>query len=116
MPQPVDPIKLKASAEHLEWVLNQYPESDDVQALYRALLPLIEKAKAGDVVEPAESIPGGYNFADGRYLQYQEPSVDAAYASFSVEMRGGLTEQDKRRIARMDAMRKAMAGDSSHER
>ena len=32
MTQTIDPIKLKAAAEHLEWVLKQYPYSGDVQA------------------------------------------------------------------------------------
>lgn len=108
MTQTIDPIKLKAAAEHLEWVLRQYPDSDDVQSLLHALTSLIEDAKAGRVSEPMErmDIPGAYNFGDGRYIPYQHPSVDSAYVSFSIEMRGGLTEQEIRLNARMDAMRK----------
>jgi hypothetical protein len=26
MTQAIDPIKVKAAAEHLEWILNQYPD------------------------------------------------------------------------------------------
>ncbi|KAA0069269.1 hypothetical protein [Rhodanobacter sp. T12-5] len=117
MTQTIDPIKLKAAAEHLEWVLKQYPDSEDVQSLLRALTPLIEDAKANQVLEPIErrDIPGAWNFGDGRYISYANPSVDNAYAEFSIELRGGLTEQDRQRIARMDAMRKAMMGASGHE-
>lgn len=110
MNQAIDPVKLKAAAEHLEWVLKQYSDSEDVQSLLRSLTPMIEDAKAGRVLEPVDSmkIPGAWNFGDGRYIPYDNPSVDEAYVDFSVAMRGGLTEQDEQRIARMDAMRKAM--------
>lgn len=112
MPQPVDPIKLKASAEHLEWVLNQYPQSDDVQALYRALLPLIEKAKAGDVVEAVDGqrIPGAWNFGEGRYIAFQSPSVDSAYADFATELEGGWTPEEKEVISQLGAERKKLEG------
>lgn len=110
MTQAIDPAKLKAAAEHLEWVLKQYPESDDVQSLLRSLAPLIEDAKLGKVLAPMSQrdIPGAWNFGDGRYIPYKKPSVGAAYANFIDEMEGGLTDDDKQRIARLDAMRKAM--------
>lgn len=113
MTQAIDPIKLKAAAEHLEWALNQYPNSEDVQSLLRALTPLIEDAKAGRVLVPVDSanIPGAWNFGDGRYTPYDNPDVDDAYVDFRIEMRGGLTEDEDEFNARMDAMRKAMAGD-----
>lgn len=109
MTQAIDPVKLKAAAEHLEWVLQQYPDSEDVQDLYQGLRPLIEDAKAGRVAHPIDRkvVPGAWNFGDGRYIPYANPSIDNAYTEFSIELRGGLTEQDKLRIARMDAMRKA---------
>lgn len=114
MTQTIDPAKLKAAAEHLEWVLKQYPDSDDVQSLLRSLTPLIENAKAERVLEPMDSmkVPGAWNFGDGRYIPHTNPSVDNAYAEFSIELRGGLTEEDKQRIARLDAMRKVMTGES----
>ena len=31
MTQTIEPVKLKVAAEHLEWVLKQYPDSEDVQ-------------------------------------------------------------------------------------
>lgn len=110
MTQKIDPIKLKAAAEHLEWVLTQYPDSDDVQGLLQSLRPLIDDAKAGNVLAPMDGmkIPGAYNFADGRYVPYTSPRVGSAYTDFVNEMEGGLTEQDKQRIARMDAMRRAL--------
>jgi len=114
MTQTIDPVKLKAAAEHLEWVLKQYPDSEDVQSLLRALTPLIEDAKTGRVSEPVDGmkIPGAWNFGDGRYTPYKNPSIGGAYADFVTEIEGGMTEQDKRRLARMDAMRQAMTKDS----
>lgn len=107
MTESIDPLKLKASAEYLEWVLTQYPASDDVQGLLHALWPLIESAKAGKVLGPVDrrDIPCGHNFADGIYRPYANPNVDEAYVRFSTELRGGLTEQDKQRHARMEALR-----------
>ena len=96
MTQTIDPEKLKAAAAHLEWVLHQYPESEDVKNLLRALLPLIEAAKAGSVKFPIDrvQIPGAYNFADCLYIPYNNPSVGGAYAQFITEMEGGTTELD----------------------
>ncbi|SOD55335.1 hypothetical protein [Pseudoxanthomonas wuyuanensis] len=117
MNQVIDPIKLKAAAEHLECVLRQYPDSEDIQGLLNSLLPLIEDAKANRILEPIgrTEIPGTYNFSDGLYAAYKNPDVGDAYASFGIEMGGGLTEQDKQRHARMEAMRKAIAEGSGHE-
>ena len=110
MTQSIDSVKLKASADHLEWVLKQYPDSEDAQSLLRALLPLIEAAKAGRVLEPVErrDIPGAYNFGDGVYMPYRDPDVGEAYSDFITEMEGGLTEQDKQALARMQAIRDGM--------
>lgn len=107
MRQNIDPIKLKASAEHLEWVLGQYPNEDEVVALHQALRPLIEAAKAQEILEPVEHIPGSYNFGDGRYIPYKSPDVGGAYAQFSIELEGGLTSKDIDRLARMQKIRNA---------
>ncbi len=106
MTQSIDPVKLKASAEHLDWVLKQYPDSEDVQSLLRALSPLIEAAKAGRVLEPVgrRGIPGAYNFGDGVYTPYRDPDVDEAYSEFSAEMRGGRDEEENEIIASVQAM------------
>ncbi len=103
MAQTIDQANLKAAAEHLEWVLRQYPDNEDVQALLRGLLPLIEEAKAGRVREPVERIPFEYNFADGMYVPYKDPSVGGAYADFATEMRGGTTGKEKQLLARAKA-------------
>ena len=110
MTQTIDPIKLKAAAEHLERVLQQYPDSEEVQSLLQALTPLLEDAKAGRVTEPAERIPCEYDFADGRYIPFKDPNVGDAYTRFAMEMQGGLSERQKRRITRMDALRRSSQG------
>ena len=106
MTQTIDPIKLKAAAEHLEWVLKQYPDSDDVQSLLRSLTPLIEDAKAGRLLQPVErdDVPGAYNFGDGVYITCTKPSLDDAYTNFRIEIRGGLNNQERRIIERMTTM------------
>lgn len=109
MTQRIDPVKLKAAAEHLEWVLKQYPDSEDVWGLLHSLGPLLEEAKAGRVGEPVDSvkIPGAWNFSDGRYVPYKDPGVDSAYVAFVVEMEGGLNEQEEQLNVHMDATRRA---------
>lgn len=106
MTQTIDPIKLKAAAEHLERVLKQYPDSDDVQSLLHSLTPLIENAKAGKIQEARDWIPGSWNFSDGRYIPYQNPSVDSAFSDFAIEMRGGWTEEERQLIADLETKRK----------
>lgn len=114
MIQRIDPAKLKAAAEHLEWVLKQYPDCEDVQGLLNSLATLLEEAKAGRVEEPVDSmkIPGAWNFSDGRYVPYKDPSVDSAYVAFVVEMEGGLSEQEKQLNARMETLRRTRGGSS----
>lgn len=114
MTQTIDPIKLKASAERLEWILKQYPDSEDVQGLLQSLMRLLEDAKNGKVLAPMDrrEIPGAWNFSDGRYIPYCDPNVDEAYSDFITEIEGGLTEEDRQRIARLDAMRNAMTSGS----
>lgn len=110
MTQAIDPAKLKEAAEHLEWVLQQYPDSEDVRDLLQSLSPLIDDARAQRISAPLDGtrIPGAYNFGDGRYVPYGDPSVDEAYTSFIIELEGGLTERDRLRIARLDPMRRVM--------
>ena len=107
MTKAIDPVKLKAAAEHLEWVLKQYPDNERVQGLLHGLLPLIEGAKAGRIKEPVGHIPFGYNFADGVYIPYDNPNIEDAYYEFAAEMRGGRDEQEKQLIAKLEAMRQA---------
>jgi hypothetical protein len=70
MTQAIDPIKLKAAAEHLEWVLKQYPDDAVVQGMLHGLWSLIEGAKTGRILELVEKSPFGYNFSDGTYAPY----------------------------------------------
>lgn len=93
MTQTIDPIKLKAAAEHLEWVLEQYPDEPVVHGLLESLSPLIEDAKAALIKAPIYSggVPGAYGNADGVYVPFKDPSVGDAYAKFKVELGGGLT-------------------------
>jgi hypothetical protein len=114
MPQAIDPVKLKAAAEHLDWVLHQYPDNEDVQGLYQALRLLIEDAKVERISEPIGrmGIPGAYNNADGRYVSHKHPDVGDAYANFVIEMTGGLTEKDKQRIASIEAIREVVQTES----
>ena len=99
----INPFKLKAAAEYLEWGLKQYPNEAVVQELYQSLLPMIDAAKSEKVFEPVtrQDIPGGYLFGDGVYDQFNNPDVGEAYVQFKIEMMGGRTEQDKRILANM---------------
>lgn len=110
MPRTIDPVKLKAVAEQLEWVLRQYPDSVDVQALSHSLGPLIDAAKAGLITEPIDSgrVPGTYNNAEGVYIPFAGPSVEDAYGDFKDELGGGSTEQDRKRYAEMEAFRQSL--------
>lgn len=109
MTQTIDPARLKAAAEHLEWVLKQYPDSEVVQSLLHALTPLIEEAKAQKISTPMDGmdVPGAYQHGEGAYLPYKDPDVGDAYARFVVELEGGLTESDKQRLERIESMLKA---------
>lgn len=109
MTQQIDPAKLRASAEHLERVLNQYPDSEDVQSLLRALRPLLDDAKAGRISQPIDSVgvPGAYNFGDGLYVPYRDPDLGHAYSRFITELQGGLTEQERRVLSKIAAMKPA---------
>ncbi len=113
MTQKIDPVKLKAAAEHLEWVCQQYPNEESVQALYEGLRPLIESAKAGQISEPIEDrfkLPFRWAVSsEGLYRHYSDPSVESAYVRFGVELEGGLTEQEKKSLEKMEAYRATLS-------
>lgn len=115
-PRTIDKARLKAAAEHLEWVLLQYPDSAILQGLLRSLGPLIDAAKAGTMesVVGMNDVPGAYNFGDRLYSQFTQPNVENAYTQFRVEIRGGHTEQEKRQIAEMEAYRQSLL-ENKHE-
>lgn len=107
MVQKIDPVKLKAAAVHFEWVCRQYPDVEVVQNLLGALAPLVEDAKAGRILAPRDWIPGGYFFGDGVYRAYEDPDVEDAYVDLKIELRGGLTEAEKRIDAYIESLRMA---------
>jgi hypothetical protein len=107
MTQTIDPVKLKAAAEHLEWVCQQYPNNEDVQGLYQGLLPMIEDAKAGRVLESVDwqAVPFKREVSGERYFDgYRNPSIESAYVQFSIQMEGGQSELEKQLIAKFSAM------------
>lgn len=91
MSRAIDQVKLKAAAEHLEWVLAYYPSSEVVQSLSETLRPMIDAAKAGRVLEPIEwrDLPGRRAFVEGVYRRYADPDVETACSRFCIEMTGG---------------------------
>lgn len=112
MTQKIDPAKLKAAAEHLEWVCQQYPNEDRVQSLLEGMRPWIEDAKAGRIQTPiADRFALPFRWAissEGLYRDFIEPDVEGAYVDFGIELEGGLSEQEKRILADMEAQRAAI--------
>jgi len=86
----INPAKLKAAAEHLEWVLGQYPNEPAAQELYQSLQPLIGNAKAGEISQPVDgmNIPGAYNLVAGIYRMFDDPNIENAYILFVTLMEG----------------------------
>jgi hypothetical protein len=112
MTQTIDPVKLKAAAEKLEWACQQYPDEEAVQSLYRGLQSMIEDAKAGRILEP---IPDRFDLpfrwavsSEGLYRDFIDPDIEGAYVDFGIELEGGLSEQEKRILADMQVQRDAM--------
>lgn len=117
MTQTIDPVKLKAAAEHLEWVLQQYPDNDDAQRMLRGLMPLIEAAKLGEIVHVMEMQGVPFNWAvnsEGLYDDFRSPSVRRAYVDFQIELEGGLSEQDKSINARIAAIKASLVAGQGH--
>lgn len=96
MSRTIDPIKLKAAAEHLEWVIKQHSGTEETKDLMIGLVPLIEAAKAGEVREPTNWIPYAYSHCNGDFIDFKGPNLGNAYSRFVTEMRGGHTEQERR--------------------
>jgi hypothetical protein len=119
MTQIINAVKLKAAAEHLEWVLNQYPNEPAVYNMLIGLLPLIEDAKAGKILVPVtdeQNIPFRWAVsAEGLYRDYKDPNIERAYVTFAIEMEGGLTEADKHRLARIEEIQKSVRTGGRHE-
>lgn len=117
MTQKIDPIKLKTAAEHLEWVLRQYPDDAEAQRMLHGLMPLIDAAKLGEIERTLDMQDVPYNWAvnsEGLYDDFRSPSVRGAYVDFQIELGGGLTERDERINARIAAMKASLTGGQGH--
>lgn len=103
MTQSINQVRLRAAAEHLEWVLGHYADHAQAQGLRDALAALIDDAKAGRIREPLSlrHIPGGWHLAEGTFRDLRDPSVEQAYGELSTELQGGWSDQEKRLLDRM---------------
>ncbi|MEZ5645418.1 MAG: hypothetical protein R3E94_17280 [Burkholderiaceae bacterium] len=99
MTQKIDPARLKAAAERLEWVCQQYPHEESVQGLLQSMRSLIDDAKEGKITQPFDDehrFPAQWAvFSEGIYRDYRDPNVEGAYGDFTDELKGGLTEDDR---------------------
>jgi hypothetical protein len=113
MTHAIDPTNLKAMAEHLEWVLQQYPGVSDIGHLYDALRPLIEDAKNGRVSRPMnrQEMPCRHLKSESVYQPYENPDVEGAYVCFSIEMEGGLMEGNREISSIIEGIRKTTERD-----
>jgi hypothetical protein len=107
MTQKIDPAKLKAAAERLEWVCQQYPNEESVQHVLKVMQPMIDDAKAGRILEP---IPDRFELpfrwamsSEGLFREFADPDLESAYVDFGIELEGGLSEQEKRILAKFEA-------------
>lgn len=105
MTQSIDQARLRAAAEHLDWVLSCYPDDEDVKRLRGGFASLIEQAKAGLITEPRDrsEFPARYALAEGTYADLENPSVEEALVAFSIDLRGGLAEREKRLVAELES-------------
>ena len=96
----IDQNRLEAAAERLVHVLVHYSDQPDVRRIYDALDPLILKAKSGLILEPMDrrEIPSGRDIADGTFRDLKQPDLEEALIDFSTELRGGMSERERRLI------------------
>ena len=118
MTQQIDPVKLKAAAEHLEWVCQQYPDNEDVQYMLNKLLPIIQDAKAGKITEIMNMKDVPFNWAvnsEGLYNKYRNPDIPNAYIQLQTELEGGLSDEDKEINVIIEGIKKQRIVGCSHE-
>ena len=110
MTQKIDPAQLKAAAERLEWVCQQYPNEESVQGLLKSMRSLIDDAKAGRISAPIthrHDIPARWAVSgEGLYRDYKDPDVEDAYVAFAIEIEGGLSQDDQDINAIIENIRK----------
>lgn len=109
MAQSIDQARLRAAAEHLDRVLSCYPDHEKVQSLRASFKPLIEQAKAGLITQPQDrdDFPARWELAERVYADFESPSVEEALVGFSIELRGGLTDRERRLIAELETRRQS---------
>lgn len=118
MSHAVDSDRLKAAADHLEWVLLQYPHNELLQNMLHGLERLIRNASAGAIRDAVDMQDVPFNWAvnsEGLYDAFDNPSVRNAFVAFQIELEGGLNEQDKEINARIVALRASLAGTKARE-
>ncbi|GGY10952.1 hypothetical protein [Paludibacterium paludis] len=84
-----DPARVKAAASALRAVMARHAGADaQARALSEALAPFLAQAISG-TAGPIEwsAIPGATLFSEGGLGRY--PDLEAAYASFRIEVSGG---------------------------
>lgn len=86
---------LKDAAFRFEKVYKRTIKTKAIFATYNSLLPLLDDAKKGMILEPmkAKEIPGNYHFIEGDLSVASE--FQNAYIEFRVNLRGGLTKEEK---------------------
>lgn len=104
---------LRKSTERLELLLNKYrSESNEVEAVYKILEPLLNKIKANQLKEPVED-----SFRSSGYYIYETPIAELypdlreAYSTFCIDVKGmregPINEQIREKIQK--ALEKARA-------
>jgi len=104
---------LRKSTERLEMLLNKYRlESEEAEAVYKILEPLLNKIKANQLKEPV-----GDSFRSSGYYIYETPIAELypdlreAYSTFCIDVKGmregPINEQIREKIQK--ALEKARA-------
>ncbi|MCD9098118.1 hypothetical protein LU699_12740 [Luteimonas fraxinea] len=105
MTKTIDRIKLGTTAEHLERVLHHHKDDPAARALLMELGDLILAAKARQISKPLDGVPCERAFAEGVFTELTDPSVDEAYVAFSIELKGGLSDEDRRDLEKLEQLR-----------
>jgi len=86
----MDQVLIQLATKELEAVASDLIQAGhlDVRAFYASLLPLLTRAKHGEIAEPLEwrDIPGGYAFSDGDLRKHT--ALESAFAKFRLAVTG----------------------------
>ncbi|MDR6991651.1 hypothetical protein [Luteimonas sp. 3794] len=105
MTKAIDTIKLSAAAEHLERALHLHENDPAARALLVELDDVLLAAEAGQISKPLDGVPCERAFAEGVFTHLTNPSIDEAYVAFAIELKGGLSEEDRRDLEKLEQMR-----------